>query len=204
MDRTFPTLAALLLGLACANAHAQILPQPTNSDPKAPLSPTLRSTTTAVPTATSAAHTASEVLAYLVAYDNLAIGLARQGLDRRADPQVRQLAALMLRNHQADLGRVRALSAEAKAPIVETGDVKARTDLGGTELESLSRVTDADYPARFLDAAIELNQDAVDLIDKRLVSDVADDPRMVKHLQATKEWVLAEKATADALRASGK
>ena len=39
---------------------------------------------------------------------------------------------------------------------------------------------------------------------KRLLSDVADDPRMVTHLQSTRDWVLAEKATADALRSAGK
>jgi hypothetical protein len=204
---TMVLLSLALAGLGfsgLASAQAQILPQPTNSDPSAPLSPTVERTTSQVPSPTSAAHTASEVLAYLVAYDNVAIALARQGRDRRVDPQIRALAASMLTSHSEDLARVRALAAGTETAIVDTGDVKARTDLGGSEVDRLSRVTDADYPARFLDAVTELNRDLVDLVDKRMLSDVADDPRMVKHLQATRDWVLAEKATADALRASGK
>jgi uncharacterized protein (DUF305 family) len=206
MNRTSHCVVALLaLAVAgTAGAQAQVLPQPTNSDPSAPLSPTVQRTTNAPPSATSAAHTASEVLAYLIAYDNMAISLARQGRDRRADPQIRALAAGMLRSHTEDLARVRGLAAGTGTAIVETSDVKARTDLGGSEIDRLSRVTDADFPARFLDAATELNRDVVDLIDKRLISDVGDDPRMVTHLQSTRDWVLAEKATADALRASGK
>jgi len=211
MNRTSNRAVALLslafagLGFAgVAAAQTQILPQPTNSDPSAPLSPTVQRTTTTPPTPTSAAHTASEVLAYLVAYNNMAMTLARQGRDRRVDPQIRALAAAMLRNHAEDLSRVHGLAAGTATAIVETSDVKARTDLGGAEIDGLSRATDADFPARFLDAVTELNRDAVDLIDKRLLSDVADDPRMVTHLQSTRDWVLAEKASADALRASGK
>ena len=218
MDRTFTRViprvspfraaaratACLCLLFAGAAGAQVLLPQPTNSDPTAPLSPTVQRTTAAPPSATSAAHTASEVLAYMVAYNNMAIGLARQGRDRRVDPEIRALAATMLRNHTEDLARVRALAAGTGTPIVVTGDVRTRTDLGGTELETLSRVTDSDYPARFLDALTELNRDLVDLIDKRLLSDVADDPRMVKHLQATRDWVLAEKALGDALRSAGK
>lgn len=181
-----------------------LTPAPANSDPSAPLSPTLKATTTQRPSPTAAAHTASEVLAYLIAYDNVAIALARQGRDRRVDPQVRAFAGRMLANHQADIARVRALAAGTGTAIVATGDVKARTDLGGTDLDALARVTDADYPARFLDAAAELHQDALDLMDKRFASDVANDPRMVEHLRATRAWVSVEKADADRLRSAGK
>jgi len=206
-NRAIALLSLAFAGLgfaAAAGAQAQILPQPTNSDTSAPLSPTVQRTTSTLPSPTSAAHTASEVLAYLVAYDNQAIALARLGRDRRVDPQIRALAAAMLKNHTEDLARVRGLSAGTGTAIVETSDVKARTDLGGAEVDSLSKVTDADFPARFLDAVTELNRDAVDLVDKRLLSDVADDPRFVTHLQSTRDWVLAEKGTADALRSAGK
>jgi predicted outer membrane protein len=185
-------------------AGVRLTAAPSNSDPSAPLSPTLKATTKQKPSPTSAAHTASEVLAYLITYDNLAIALARQGRDRRVDPQVRAYAGRMLANHQADIARVRALAAGTGTAIVETGDVKARTDLGGTDLDALARVTDANYAPRFLDAASELHQDALDLIDKRFTSDVADDPRMVEHLRATRGWVSAEKSDADRLRSSGK
>jgi hypothetical protein len=204
MTTTTRCIAACIALALAGSAAAQVVPQPTNSDPSAPLSPTLQPTSKAPPSPTSAAHTASEVLAYLVAYDNRAIALARQGRDRRVDPQIRTLAASMLRSHTEDLARVRGLAAGTGTAIVETSDVRARTDLSGSEVDRLSRVTDADYPAHFLDAVTELNRDLVDLIDKRLLSDVADDPRMVTHLQSTRDWVLAEKATADALRSAGK
>lgn len=187
-----------------AEVAVPAVPAPTNSDPSAPLSPTLAPTSKQAPTPTTAAHTASEVLAYLIAYDNLAIALARQGRDRRVDPQVRAFAGRMLVNHQNDIARVRALAAATNTAIVETTDVKARNDLGGTDLDALARVTDANYAARFLDAAVELHQDALDLMDKRFASDVADDPRMVEHLRATREWVAIEKGDADRLRSSGK
>jgi hypothetical protein len=188
MDRTFRRIIPLLLvALAgAASAQSQVLPQPTNSDPSAPLSPTVQRTTSEVPSPTSAAHTASEVLAYLVAYDNVAIALARQGRDRRVDPQIRALASSMLTNHIEDLARVRELLRARRSRSKPATSRRAPT-------WAAARSTDVArhrrrLPGRFLDAVTELNRDLVDLVDKRLLSD-ADDPRMVKHLQATRDRV---------------
>lgn len=196
----FP-MAALLAALLAGPVAAQQVP---SGDPSAPLSPTLKPTSAMPPSATSAASTASEVLAYLIAYDTMGIDLAKQGRDRRVDPQIRAFAGEMLRQHQEDLVRVRALAAETGTTAVDTADVKARTGLGGSELAALGKVSDADYPARFLDAVGELERDATDLIDKRLLSSVAGDPRLVNHLHATHDWIQAQSLKANQLRSSGK
>ncbi len=173
-------------------------------DPSAPPSPTLAPTTTQAPSPTAAAHTRSEVLAYLIAIDEVGVALGRIGRDRRADPQVRALAADLFRVHQADISRVRALGTETGIAPVVTSDVRTREGLGGTDLDALNRAADIGFDARFLDAVAEFHRDAVDLIDKRLVSDAGDDKRVLDHLQATRSWISDLMARAQALRSQGK
>ncbi len=80
MFRSRRYIPVFVLDVALAGpAAAQ---QVQGSDPSAPLSPTLKPTTATPPSATSAAHTASEVLAYLAAYDSMGIALAKQGRAR--------------------------------------------------------------------------------------------------------------------------
>lgn len=196
----FRLVAVLALGLA-GPVVAQIVPA---GDPRAPPSPTLDPTTKARPSANAAAHSRNEVLAYVVAIDDRGYAIALQGRDRRLDGDIRTFAATMLTEHRDNRAKTRALAAELMLPLVETTDVRSRNELGGSELAALGKASDNDYPARFLDAVAEFDTDAIDLIDKRLRSDAADDPRIIAHLDATRTRLSAQLLRANELRSSGK
>jgi len=196
----FRSVAFLSLALA-GSAFAQVVP---TGDPKAPPSPALDATSNTRPSANAAAHSRNEVLAYLVAIDNMGYLMAMQGRDRRLDGDVRAFAAAMLAEHRDSRARTRALAAELQLPIVDTTDVRSRLDLGGSEVDALGKVSDNDYAAAFLDAVAEYATDAIDLIDKRLRSDAADDPRITSYLDATRTRLAAQSLRANQLRSSGK
>jgi hypothetical protein len=197
---SFRIIAVLALGLS-GSALAQVV---SSGDPSAPPSPTLDPTTTTRPSANAAAHSRNEVLAYVVAIDDLGYSIALQGRDRRLDGDIRSFAASMLTEHRDSRMKTRALAAELNLPLVDTTDVRSRRDLGGSELDALGKASDNDYPARFLDAVTEFDTNAIDLIDKRLRSDAADDPRITTHLDATRTRLAAQLLRANELRSAGK
>ena len=152
---------------------------------------------------TAAAHTQSEVFAYLIAIDEQLLAMAEQALAKQIDPDIRELAVRMQTELGENLDATRALAVEAKVTVVDTTEVQASRDEGRTGLEELGKLDEADYGSRFLRAMIAADTSALDLIDKRLITDAGDD-RVVKHLRGWRTLLAAHLLRAQELQSAGK
>lgn len=152
---------------------------------------------------TAAAHTQSEVLAYLVAIDEQLLDMAGQALAKQIDPQIRDLATQVQDESRQDRDDTRALAADARIPLVDTTEVTTSRHEGRRDLEELGRLDEADYGSRFLRALIAADTDALDLIDKRLITDATDE-RVIRHLRASRTRIAAHLLRAQELQSAGK
>jgi putative membrane protein len=187
----------MLLAAALVTTAAATTPTPPTTTNPPPTAPPAQ-----VP-ATAAANTQTEVFAYLIAIDEHLIAMAEQALTKKLEPKLRELALSVRADSRENLAVTRALVVDAKATLVDTTTVTASREQGRTELEQLGKVPDADYGSEFLTALIAKDGYAMDLIDKRLVSDATDE-RMVQHIQASRTRIAAHQLRAQELQSAGK
>lgn len=120
-----------------------------------------------------AANGQEEALALLAAVDQHEIDAARQARSKGVDGAELEYAELMEAAHSADLDATRALMVGADAG--DSGDVASQKAKGEAELERLAGLEGDAYEDAYIDAMVAGHQDALSLLDNRLIPAARDD-----------------------------
>ena len=194
--RPFP-IRTMLLSLAIAMPAAATTTTPSTSLAPPPPTPPAQ-----VP-ATAAANTQVEVLGFLIAIDEQLASMAEQATKRPVDPKVRELALQVTTELRPNAAITRALAVDAKAKLVDTTDITNSRAQAKIALDLLGKVDDANYGSEFLKVFATESSKALDLIDKRLLTDTTDQ-RVLDHLRASRTLIAAQRLHAQELQATGK
>ena len=158
----------------------------------------------AMPDATDpAAGTAApgEALAFLVVVNEHEIAAAEQARDKQLDAKVRAYADMLHADHSKNLAETRAVADSAGAAVTDTPDVDAQRQKGKDELEQLGGLEGDAYAKAYLDAMVKGHNDALVLIDTRLVP-AATDEAIKQHLNTTRDAIAKHLEEAKQLQAA--
>lgn len=135
-------------------------------------------------------------LGLLGAVDDNEIAAAKQAQEKGVTGAVLDYAKMMEKEHTENLVKTKGLGT-----LGETSDVKAVKDKGASELSTLGQKSGTEYAAAYIDAMIAGHQDALSMIDGKMMSSASTDP-VKQHLADTKMHVQQHLAKAQEIKAS--
>lgn len=142
-----------------------------------------------------------EALAFLVVVNEHEIAAAEQARDKQLDAKVRAYADMLHADHSKNLAETRAVADSAGAAVTDTPDVDAQRQKGKDELEQLGGLEGDAYAKAYLDAMVKGHNDALVLIDTRLVP-AATDEAIKQHLNTTRDAIAKHLEEAKQLQAA--
>jgi len=142
-----------------------------------------------------------EALAFLVVVNEHEIAAAEQARDKQLEAKVRAYADMLHADHSKNLAETRAVADSAGAAVTDTPDVDAQRQKGKDELEQLGGLEGDAYAKAYLDAMVKGHNDALVLIDTRLVP-AATDEAIKQHLNTTRDAIAKHLEEAKQLQAA--
>ncbi len=134
-------------------------------------------------------------LGLLGAVNEHEIAAARQAQDKGVTGDVLDYAKLMEKEHGANLEKTKALGTLASTP-----DIQAMKDKNAKDLQTLGEASGKDYEKAYIDAMVKGHQDALDMIDGKMIPAATSD-NVKQHLTDTRTHVATHLAKAKAIAA---
>ncbi|UJB19587.1 MULTISPECIES: DUF4142 domain-containing protein [Lysobacter] len=138
----------------------------------------------------------SAALGMLAAINEHEIATAAQAIGKKVSGKVLEYARMMKKDHSENLTKTRALGALSNGADVQ--QLKAK---GAAELKTLSSVTAGTYPKAYMAAMVKGHEDALEMIDTRLLPAASSAP-VKQHLIQTRAHVARHLEAAQAITAT--
>lgn len=203
------SIAATLAVAGCKRDGDNDAPAPTADAPAAGASEPTPVGGTSTPTTppVGQASPAPEGAARTSSSDDVALGLlgevneheiaaAKQAQEKQVTGAVLDYARLMEKEHTANLEKTKSLGSLADTPEVKDLETK-----GAEELATLGQKSGKDYAAAYIDAMIAGHQQALSLIDTKMMALASKDP-VKQHLTETRTHVEQHLAKAEEIKKS--
>ncbi len=181
-------------GTASTTAAADTSPAADHSDMRADSTPVAAENTADMDDA--AARTGDPLaLGMLAAVDEHEIAAAKQAQEKGVTGAVLDYAKRMEKEHGDNLTKTRALGS-----LGSSADLQAMKDKDASDLQALGGTSGKDYEKSYIDAMVKGHQDALDLIDNKMMP-AATSEAVRQHLTETRKHVAAHLAGAKTIAA---
>lgn len=148
---------------------------------------TTTTVTSETPRSTSVTTRDAEILALLVAIDDMEVRAGANAEKKQLRSDVRDFAKMMQTEHSRHADDTRSLAKNLGITLTDTSDVTAQRDKGDQELASLDSFEGEAYDRAYLDAMVKGHEDVLAKLDGSLKSVDRDEVRT--HLQKTRDAV---------------
>ncbi len=131
---------------------------------------------------------AGKILETMIVINQNEINLGREAAQKSANPQVKNFAETMIRDHSKNLQAIEAFSKKTHITPISSEKIEVLKKLGNAEMKDLASKRGNNFDNAYITAMVKGHSKVLKIIDEKLLPN-ASNPELIKYLSATKNAV---------------